>query len=96
MAGSADESYGVEVAKLAGLPESVIERAKKILSDLESDNPQKKPKRKTARQKEQDTEQMTLLREESPVEKRLRSIDINQLTPMESMNILFELIKLAK
>ena len=73
-----------------------VERAKKILSDLESDNPQKKPKRKTARQKEQDTEQMTLLREESPVEKRLRSIDINQLTPMESMNILFELIKLAK
>ena len=41
-------------------------------------------------------EQFTLQREETLVEKRLNSIDINKLTPMDSMNILFELIKLAK
>ena len=38
---------------------------------------------------------MTLIPQQSEVEKRLSSIDINKLTPMESMNILFELIKLA-
>lgn len=94
MEGPADESYGVEVAKLAGLPEEVIERAKTILTELESAAPPKKSRRKPSKPKEE--EQMTLLREESPIEKRLRSIDINQLTPMESMNVLFELIKLLK
>ena len=38
--------------------------------------------------------QMSLVREETPIEKRLHEIDINKLTPMEAMNILFELIKL--
>ncbi len=90
--GAADESYGVEVAKLAGLPDSVIERAKKILKKLESDTPKRivKPKKDT-----QEEIQMSLIKEESPVEKRLKEIDINALTPMESMNILFELIKMS-
>ena len=89
--GAADESYGVEVAKLAGLPDSVIERAKKILRKLESDTPKEKVKSK-AQPKEEI--QMSLVREETPIEKRLHEIDINKLTPMEAMNILFELIKL--
>lgn len=90
--GAADESYGVEVAKLAGLPDSVIERAKKILAELESG--QTKPKRKFKKQEEES--QLSFVTEETPVEKRLKSIDINTLTPMESMNILFELVKLVK
>lgn len=90
--GAADESYGVEVAKLAGIPDSVIERAKKILSDLESSAP--KTRRKTA--KKEEPAQLTLIKEETEIEKRLNNIDINKLTPMESMNILFELIKLSK
>ena len=89
--GAADESYGVEVAKLAGLPDSVITRAKKILKELESENG--KPKVKKKPQPEQ-TDQLTLIPEETPITKRLKSIDINSVTPMESMNILFELIKL--
>ena len=88
--GAADESYGVEVAKLAGLPDCVIDRAKKILRELESGTDRKKKKISP----EEDTPQLMLVREDTPVEKRLREIDINQLTPMESMNILFELIKL--
>ena len=93
--GPADESYGVEVAGLAGLPGTVLERAKKILKELESSS--RKPKRKTQVKKaEPEQEQLTLIKEETEVEKRLRAIDINKLTPMESMNILFELIKLAK
>ena len=90
--GPADESYGVEVAKLAGLPESVIARAKKILAELETRSPRQKRK---APPKEEPA-QMTLTPEESEIEKRLHRLDINQLTPMDSMNILFELIKLAK
>ena len=91
--GPADESYGVEVAGLAGLPERVLERARKILHDLESSN--SKPKRKAAK-KEEPPLQLSLIREETEIEKRLHAIDINKLTPMESMNILFELIKLSK
>ena len=90
--GAADESYGVEVAKLAGLPESVIDRAKKILLELESGQPKQKRKSK----KQEETPQLTFIPEETAVEKRLKSIDINTVTPMEAMNILFELVKLAK
>lgn len=89
--GAADESYGVEVAKLAGLPDSVIERAKKILKKLESDTPKRPAKPK---KEEQTDMQMTLIKEKSPIEKRLSEIDVNRLTPIESMNILFELVKL--
>ena len=90
--GAADESYGVEVAKLAGLPDSVIERAKKILVELENGQPKQKRKVK----KQEETPQLTFMPEETAVEKRLKSIDINTVTPMEAMNILFELVKLAK
>lgn len=90
--GAADESYGVEVANLAGLPQTVITRAKKILAELESGQ----PKTKRSRKKQEEQDQLTLIPEETEVEKRLRSIDINKLTPMDSMNILFELIKLSK
>ena len=89
--GAADESYGVEVAKLAGLPESVIERAKKILLELESGQPKQKRRAK----KQEETPQLTFMPEETAVEKRLKSIDINTVTPMEAMNILFELVKLS-
>ncbi len=92
--GAADESYGVEVAKLAGLPDSVIERAKKILAALENG---KSPDRASSRrQKSVPDIQMELIPQETPIEKRLRGLDINTLTPMESMNILFELIKMLK
>lgn len=89
--GAADESYGVEVAKLAGLPDSVIARAKKILAELESGKRTERPSRKKAEAPEP---QMMFAPQETPIEKRLRELDINTLTPIESMNILFELIKL--
>lgn len=90
--GAADESYGVEVAKLAGLPDSVIVRAKKILSELEAGQ----PKTRRIRKKQEEQAQLTLVPEETELEKRLHAIDINKLTPMEAMNILFELVKLSK
>ncbi len=90
--GAADESYGVEVAKLAGLPDGVIERAKKILCGLESGK--KTPREKKKKDKPQEDVQIMFERQDTPVEKRLREIDINTLTPIDSMNILFELIKM--
>ncbi len=90
--GAADESYGVEVAKLAGIPDSVIDRAKKILKELESGStPRRTSKKKTSPEQE---EQITFTSVDTPIEKRLRELDINSLTPIESMNILFELIKM--
>ena len=90
--GAADESYGVEVANLAGLPQEIIVRAKKILSELESGQSRVKKQRKKTEQ----PDQLTLVPEQTELEKRLLSVDINKLTPMDSMNILFELIKIAK
>ncbi len=91
--GAADESYGVEVASLAGLPKSVITRAKKILRKLEEG----KGEIHTPALRDQDEEediQLSMIQEESLAEKRLREIDVNKLTPMEAMNLLFELTKL--
>ena len=62
------------------------------MSELESGQPKQKRKVK----KQEETSQLTFMPEETAVEKRLKSIDINTVTPMEAMNILFELVKLAK
>ena len=92
--GGTDDSYGIEVAKLAGVPEWIIRRAKQILKELENGDikQESKPKPK----KEAETEQLSLFSGGNPaIEEKLKSIDINTLTPIESMNILFELIKMC-
>ena len=90
--GGADDSYGIEVAKLAGLPDSVITRAKAILKELESG---KKTERPGKRKKEVITEpepQMSLLgSSNSKAEEFLRELDVNTLTPIEALNKLYEL-----
>ena len=81
------------MASLAGLPKSVITRAKKILRKLEEG----KGEIHTPALRDQDEEediQLSMIQEESLAEKRLREIDVNKLTPMEAMNLLFELTKL--
>ena len=69
-----------------------MKRLNNLLSELESGQPKQKRKSK----KQEETPQLTFMPEETAVEKRLKSIDINTVTPMEAMNILFELVKLAK
>ncbi|MGI6282652.1 DNA mismatch repair protein MutS [Caproicibacterium lactatifermentans] len=96
--GGADESYGIEVAKLAGVPNKVIQRAKRILAELNRNAPaDKKSVRKAKPQLAEESMQLTLT---PPGEKealeRLRSMDVNTLTPIECMNQLFELSKLVK
>ena len=97
--GGADDSYGIEVAKLAGLPQPVINRAKQVLKELETGQevtPKTKAPKK-ARKEEPPAPQISLLPSaESEIEERLKKVDVNTLTPIEAMNLLFELAKMAK
>ena len=89
--GGADQSYGIEVAKLAGVPEPVIRRARTILEELESAGGVPVPTR-PAEQPEEEEEQVSLL-DLGAVEcaQRIRQLDLNTLTPIEAMNLLYEL-----
>ena len=97
--GSANQSYGIQVAKLAGLPDDVINIAKKILKRLEQ-NDINKNINNILENKEltKDERQISFISEkvDDKLVKRLKNININEITPLESMNILFELIKISK
>lgn len=87
--GGADESYGIEVAKLAGIPQSVISRAKEILAELETGNSEKYT---PAKQNTDDDMQLSLMSvADSPIVDKIKNTDINTLTPIEAMNLLYEL-----
>ena len=89
--GGADESYGIEVSKLAGIPDEIIRRAFEILGVLESGNPvsecrSRQPKKQAAE------DQLTLAAyEKSPVERELEKIDVDSLSPREALTRLYEL-----
>ena len=106
VAGGADKSYGIQVAKLAGVPDSVISRAKEILADLvDADISAKakeiaklgagntKPKKKTAKPDDVDLEQMTLFDavKDDDIVEELKNIDLGNLTPIEALNTLYRL-----
>ena len=94
--GGADDSFGIEVAKLAGVPNSVVNRAKQVLRELESGRPVT-PKGSGRKPREEETAQLSLVPpQESEALERLRQMDVNTLTPIECMNTLFELSKLAQ
>jgi DNA mismatch repair protein MutS len=97
--GGTDNSYGIHVAQMAGLPKSVIERAREILTNLETKelNPHSLPgmaKRKSGRAV--DENQLSLFKDKEGIEikKKIQNIDINNLTPIEALNKLDELKKL--
>ncbi len=93
--GAADRSYGIEVAKLAGLPNEVVVRAREVLAEHESSEHRLSghltpgsstgPERPT---------QLTIFTPISqPVLEKLREVDLNRLTPLEALNLLAELKK---
>ena len=87
-AGPADDSYGIEVAKLAGLPDAVIKRAHTVLRGLEA----QAHGRRTALQLDFDTvEAYQNPAVPSEVVDKLHAIDIETLTPLEALNFLYEL-----
>ena len=89
--GAADESYGIEVAKLAGLPDGVIGKAKGYLKEL-SENGAAIP---TAPEAADDQISLADVGADE-VSRILRQTDLNSLTPLEAMNLLFELQKKAR
>lgn len=102
--GGADKSYGIQVAKLAGVPDSVIERAKEIVEELSAndittivrnitvDHAPKKKKEKEHLD-EVDLTQMSLFDtiSDDDIIEELRNVDIGNLTPLEALNKLYEL-----
>ena len=99
--GSADKSYGIQVAKLAGVPEAVIERAKAIAEELErSDIAANTGNIARALEQEEEPVQLSLFDtmgimpvevKESPVEKELKEMDLGNMTPIQALNTLYEL-----
>ncbi len=89
--GAADDSYGIEVAKLAGLPDTVIRCAKKYLRKLEAAAPAP-----VADVLLPEDDQISLVDVGADkVAERLRNLDLNTITPIEAMNLLAELQKIA-
>lgn len=83
--GGADRSYGIHVARMAGVPGAVLRRASEILGELEQDKPPTPVETQTKRL------QMTLFEfDQPPVVEALEKLDVNQLTPLEALRLLDE------
>ena len=92
--GGADESYGIEVAKLAGVPDAVIARAKKILASLEASGEKQVEIKKNLKKEEKPAQegQFGLFdAAKDELIESIKTIDINVLSPIEAMNKLYEL-----
>ena len=95
--GGTDDSYGIEVAKLAGVPSEVVSRAKEILADLErSGLVSPKAGRTEAAPPEPDLFSQIVMSKDSEVSDKIREADINTMTPIEAMNLIYELKKLLE
>ena len=88
--GGTDDSYGIEVAKLAGVPAEVIRRAREILTEIESENPAPKQSTKSA---DEPLDLFTVMANDKNAEvaDALRTADLNTMTPIEAMNLLYTL-----
>lgn len=84
--GSVDKSYGIHVARLANLPDVLIKRANDILSVYES-----KEKKRDIKIQESFPIDLLIPKEESNIEKKIKEIDVTNTTPMQALNILYEL-----
>ena len=93
--GGVDESYGIEVSKLAGIPRWVIDRAYEVLSSLEEGQAVSEARVKTRAKPREESEQLYFIDEKAEaIKKRLRGADPNTLTPIEALNLIYELKKL--
>jgi DNA mismatch repair protein MutS len=92
--GAADRSYGIHVASLAGLPESVLARAREVLAELESERTVEHlepPGRRRARAPKPPTNQLPLFGSEPhPVLEELRRLELEKLSPLEALNRIAE------
>ena len=93
--GAVDRSYGIHVGKLAGLPTSVVHRAEQILEQLEEKRQEQKPLFDDLPLFSQ-ISQTTSIHKESAVEKQLKSIDIDLLSPREALDLIYRLKELTE
>jgi DNA mismatch repair protein MutS len=92
--GAADRSYGIEVAKLAGLPDEVVDRAREVLAEHENRETRLSAQLAGGDAPGPRAAQLTIFTPLSePVLEKLREIDLNNLTPLEALNLLAELKK---
>ncbi len=92
--GAANRSYGIEVAKLAGLPNEVIGRAREVLAEHENAEQRVAALLASDESRPPTAAQLTIFTALSqPVLERLRGLDLNRLTPLEALNLLAELKK---
>jgi DNA mismatch repair protein MutS len=98
VAGGTDKSYGVQVARMAGLPPEVITRAQEVLTDLEKEGKAKRDTLGGAKVSAQTQRmQMTLFEAEvHPVLEKLRQTDLSTLSPIEALNLLYLMQREAK
>lgn len=101
--GGADKSYGIQVAKLAGVPDSVLDRAKELVDELvhtditstfkDLAENSRKTKPKAVHYDEVDLEQISLFDtvQDQDIIEELKNLDITMLTPMDAMNTLYRL-----
>jgi DNA mismatch repair protein MutS len=93
--GRSDRSYGIQVARLAGLPPGVVSRAREILNGLERDELSRGGRPSLSGSGTDRQAQMGLFQAphagDDPIHRRLREIDVNQLTPMQALSLLAEL-----
>ena len=98
--GSADQSYGIQVARLAGMPLELLTRAKEILGNLEEHelSPQGLPGQTRKKKKKENNLQLDIFdamvkidSEKNAILEEIKTLDVNNLTPMEAINKLAEL-----
>jgi hypothetical protein len=93
--GPTDDSYGIEVARLAGVPGEVTRRAKEILKTLESG--EKTIERRTKKAAEEPAMPMSFSFADAAadeIKEKLKNTDVNTLTPIEALNLIYEWKKL--
>ncbi|MBQ9747629.1 MAG: DNA mismatch repair protein MutS [Clostridia bacterium] len=96
--GAADDSYGIEVAQLAGVPHEVTKRAREVLAAIEADDLPAIGKKREEKPKPKREETEGLISFESfakdEVADKLKKTDINTISPLEALNLIFELKKM--
>ncbi|MBE6552203.1 MAG: DNA mismatch repair protein MutS [Ruminococcaceae bacterium] len=94
--GSTDDSFGIEVARLAGVPGEVTKRAKQILAELEGGTASNVSSDRISKSREQREEISIFDAASDEIRDELKRLDVNTMTPIEAMGKLYELAKKAK
>ena len=98
--GRSDRSYGIQVARLAGLPQPVVDRAREILSALERDELARGGRPSVSGTPTEPQQQLGLFQSSSPVDDHLREklagLDLDRMTPLDALTVLTRLKKEAQ